>query len=80
MPPKKQNDTRSGPNVTRPSNLPVAERIPVAVLFNGIYETAARGEAKSVAPEELAKLKEHLDGAVNMLQAITNKIKASKPQ
>lgn len=55
-------------------------KIPVADLFNGIYETAASEEAKKAAPKELAQLKEHLDSAANMLQSIANKVKASRVQ
>ncbi len=75
---KKQDDTPSEFKRMRVHSVPPTGRIPVSDLFNGIYETAASTEAKKVAPKELAQLKEHLDGAVNMLQTIANKVKSTK--
>ncbi len=76
---KKQDD--STPSEFRRMQVhtpPKSGKIPVADLFNGIYQTAASAEAKRAAPKELAQLKEHLDGAVNMLQTIANKVKSSR--
>jgi hypothetical protein len=75
---KKQDDIPSEFKRMRVHTPPKDGRIPVADLFNGIYETAASAEARKVAPKELAQLKEHLDGAANMLQSIANKVKSSK--
>lgn len=53
-------------------------RIPVSAVFEGIYQTAAKGEAKKAAPEEVAQLKVHLDGALKQLQAITRKLEEKR--
>ncbi len=37
-------------------------KIPLDLLFKGIYETVASSEAKKVSPEHLQQLKAHLDG------------------
>jgi hypothetical protein len=53
---------------------PSRGNIPVSFIFEGIYQTAAKGEAKKVAPQEVAQLKIHLDGAVKQLQIIARKL------
>jgi len=77
---KKQDDIPSEFKRMQVHTPPKDGKIPVADLFNGIYQTAASAEAKKVAPNELAQLKEHLGAAVNTLQTIANKIKSSKVQ
>ena len=52
--------------------------IPVSVFFDGIYETAAKSEAKRFAPDELAQLKVHLDGALKQLQAMSRKMQEKR--
>ncbi|MBI2938570.1 MAG: hypothetical protein HYY22_10215 [Thaumarchaeota archaeon] len=77
---RKQDDTPSEFKRMQVHTPPKNGKVPIADLFNGIYQTAASAEVKKVAPEELAKLKEHLDAAVNILQTIANKVKSSKVQ
>jgi hypothetical protein len=53
-------------------------KIPIKALFDGIYETAATGKAKTVAPRELELLKENLDDALKQMLAIADKIRVSQ--
>ncbi len=59
---------------------PKEGKLPLSLIFDSIYQRVATSEAKTLAPQDLAELKTHLDGALRQIQAVSDKIKASQPK